>query len=250
MVDKGILQPEAVALVTGASSGIGSAVAKSLLETGMRVVCVARNAARLDEVVATCPERAISLSVDVTDTAAVAGMIEALPEDWRAIDVLVANAGSDVGGRRRFDEGEIADWTSTVETNVAGVMRVCHAVIPGMLQRGRGHVVIMGSIAGLNTYAGGSSYAASKHAVHAFTDSLRKDYSTDPIRITEILPGLVRTGFAEARHKGDSEKADAFYDSFPAALEAEDIAASVMFALGQPQSVNIAQIVVMPTENK
>ena len=250
MTEQAIVRPGAVALVTGASSGIGQAMVEALLAADCRVICVARNRSRLEAVTQNRPERTIPLAVDVTDAAAVAGMVEVLPEDWRTIDVLIANAGSDVGGRQAFDTGEVADWAATIETNVTGVIRTCHAVLPAMLQRGRGHLVILGSIAGLSTYKGGSIYAASKHAVHAFADSLRKDYSTEPIRITEILPGLVRTGFAEARHKGDAAKADAFYDSFPAALEAEDIAAAVMFALNQPQSVNIAQMVVLPTGNK
>ncbi|MCI0540150.1 MAG: SDR family oxidoreductase [Verrucomicrobiales bacterium] len=250
MTDESILKPGAVALVTGASSGIGRAIVQSLLCAGLRVVCVARNRMRLQEVTAMNPDQTLSMAIDVTDPSAVAGIVEALPEEWRTIDILVANAGSDVGGRRRFDEGNVSDWASTIETNVMGVIRICHAVIPGMLERGRGHVVTMGSVAGFSTYAGGSIYAASKHAVHAFTDSLRKDYLTDPIRITEIMPGLVRTGFAEARHKGDSAQSDAFYDSFPAVLEAENIASSAMFALSQPQSVNISQIVVVSTGNK
>jgi NADP-dependent 3-hydroxy acid dehydrogenase YdfG len=119
-----------------------------------------------------------------------------------------------------------------------------------MLERGRGHVVTLGSVAGLSTYEGGAIYAPSKHAVHAFTNSLRHDYSQDPVRITEILPGMVRTGFAAARHKGDTATADAFYDGWPDYLSAADVSAAVMFALSQPDGVNIAQIVVTPTGDK
>ena len=244
------IRPAAVALVTGASGGIGHAVAEGLLERGLRVICAARRQERLEEFCAARLETAYPLCLDVTDRAAVAQLLETLPENWREIDIVIANAGSDVGGRQRFDQGEMADWASTIETNVTGLIAVCHAVIPGMLARGRGHVVTLGSIAGLGTYAGGSIYAATKHAVRAFTEGLRKDYKNDPIRITEILPGLVRTGFAEARHRGDSDMAAAFYDSFPAALEPEDIAAAVHFALEQPERVNIAQVVVTPTGDK
>lgn len=243
------LRPGAVALVTGASDGIGRAVAESLLDRRLKVICAARRRAWLDELYGG-RDGAYVLPLDVTDGPAVAGLIETLPADRRAIDVLVANAGSDVGGRRRFDAGDMAEWAATVDTNVTGLMRVCHAVIPGMLARGRGHVVTLGSIAGLRPFPQGSVYCATKFAVRAFTEALRQDYENEPIRITEILPGLVRTGFAEARFHGDAARATEFYDSFPAALEAEDIAAAVVFALAQPQRVNVAQIVVTPTGDK
>ncbi|MEM7224779.1 MAG: SDR family oxidoreductase [Pseudomonadota bacterium] len=250
MTESDTLQPGRIALVTGASSGLGLATADGLLDSGLKVIFAARNQERLERLCAERGPNALAFSLDVTDGAAVAGLLDALPETWREIDVLVANAGSDVGGRQRFDEGAVADWSSTIETNVNGVVRVCHAVIPGMLARGRGHVVTIGSIAGLSTYAGGVIYSASKYAVRAFTEGLRKDYKQDPIRITEILPGLVRTGFAAARFGGDQDKAAEFYDSFPAALTPEDIAAATLFALEQPQHVNIAQIVVTPTGDK
>jgi len=243
------LRPGAVALVIGASDGIGRAVAESLLDRRLKVICAARRRARLEELYGG-RDGAYVLPLDVTDGPAVAGLIETLPADRRAIDVLVANAGSDVGGRRRFDAGDMAEWAATVDTNVTGLMRVCHAVIPGMLARGRGHVVTLGSIAGLRPFPQGSVYCATKFAVRAFTEALRQDYENEPIRITEILPGLVRTGFAEARFHGDAARATEFYDSFPAALEAEDIAAAVVFALAQPQRVNVAQIVVTPTGDK
>jgi len=243
------LRPGAVALVIGASDGIGRAVTESLLDRRLKVICAARRRARLEELYGGW-DGAYVLPLDVTDGPAVAGLIETLPADRRAIDVLVANAGSDVGGRRRFDAGDMAEWAATVDTNVTGLMRVCHAVIPGMLARGRGHVVTLGSIAGLRPFPQGSVYCATKFAVRAFAEALRQDYENEPIRITEILPGLVRTGFAEARFHGDAARATEFYDSFPAALEAEDIAAAVVFALAQPQRVNVAQIVVTPTGDK
>jgi len=249
MTDPDTLRPGAVALVTGASDGIGRAVAERLLDRRLSVICTARRRGRLEELY-TGRAGAHVLPLDVTDGPAVAGLIETLPAELRAIDVLVANAGSDVGGRRPFHEGDMADWAATVDTNVTGLMRVCHAVIPGMLARRRGHVVTLGSIAGLRSIPGIAVYGATKFSVRAFTEALRQDYDTEPIRITEILPGLVRTGFAAARFRGDVAQAEAFYDSFPAALEAEDIAAAVLFALAQPQRVNVAQIVVTPTGDK
>lgn len=240
----------AIALVTGASSGIGHAVVQRLIGRGCRVICAARNAQRLAAAFADQGEQTHLVPLDVTDAEGVAGLIESLPEAWRNIDVLVANAGSDVGGRQPFVEGAMADWAQTIETNVVGMMTVCHAVLPGMIERGRGHVVTLGSIAGIATYAGGAVYAASKHAVQAFTESLCKDHSRDPIRITEILPAMVRTGFAAARHRGDRERAESFYDSFPTTLVPEDVADVVLFALEQPTHVNLSQIVVTPTGDK
>ncbi len=245
-----ILKPGAVALVTGASVGIGKAICMRLLEQDAKLIAVARNRDRLEACFSDYSDSVHALPLDVTDGPAVAGLIDNLPEAWREIDILVANAGSDVGGRRPFCEGDVEDWASTVETNVNGVVRICHAVLPGMLARGRGHAVIVGSIDALGTRPGGNVYAATKHAVHALADGLRKDYANDPIRITEILPGLVRTGFAEARFRGDEERADAYYESFAAYLEADDIARSTMFALNQPAQVNIAQMVIVPTGDK
>jgi NADP-dependent 3-hydroxy acid dehydrogenase YdfG len=204
----------------------------------------------LAEVFGPYGDAALPLALDVTDAAAVAALPESLPAGFSEIDILIASAGSDVGGRKAFGEGKMEDWAGTIETNVTGLMRLCHSVIPGMLARGRGHLVTIGSVAGLKTYPGGAVYSASKHAVRAFTEALRHDYCNDPIRITEILPGMVRTGFAEARHYGDSAKAAAFYDSFPATLSAEDIAESILFALAQPDHVDIAQIVITPTGDK
>ncbi len=250
MSDASGLPDGALCLVTGASRGIGQAVAESLLRKGHRVICAARGRARLEDVFASFGTQALIFPLDVTDAAAVAALPDSLPEGWREIDVLVANAGSDVGGRRNFVEADMADMAATVETNVTGLMRVCHAILPGMQARGRGHLVTLGSIAGLETYASGTAYNASKYAVRAFTQALRKDLKQSPIRITEILPGMVRTGFAEARFHGDAERAKDFYDSFPATLAAEDIAAAVLYALEQPPHVNVAQIVVTPTGDK
>jgi NADP-dependent 3-hydroxy acid dehydrogenase YdfG len=237
-------------LVTGASSGIGEATAKALLARGLKVVCTSRRGDRLADIFGDYGEAALPLSLDITDAKAIAGLSESLPADFAPIDILIAAAGSDVGGRRDFCAGSMNDWAGTIDANVTGLMGICHAVMPGMLARGRGHVVTIGSVAGLKTYPGGAVYAASKHAVRAFTEALRHDYCNDPVRITEILPGMVRTGFAAARHRGDSAAAAVFYDSFPACLTAENIAESILFALSQPDSVNIGQIVVTPTRDK
>lgn len=170
-----------------------------------------------------------------------------LPDELREIDILINNAGHDVGGRRRFENGAIEDWAAIIDTNVTGMMRVSHAVIPGMASRGRGHIINMGSIAGVKANPEGSVYSASKHAVHGFSNSLRLDFAGSGIRVTEILPGVARTDFGSARWRGDLAQAKAFYDSFESVLTAEDVAGCVVFALEQPPHVVIAQLVVVPS---
>ena len=175
----------------------------------------------------------------------VEGMIERLPKPWREIDILVNNAGHDTGGRRRFDEGSAEEWASIIETNVIGLIRVTRAVIPGMIARDRGHVVNIGSISGYKPYATGTIYAASKFAVHGFSESLRLDYRNTGVRVTEILPGMVRTGFAMSRW-GDGKRAKKFYEDFGTCLNPEDVAGTIAFAVQQPPHVVISQLVVVP----
>lgn len=242
-----VLGPGTVALVTGASSGIGLAIATALVAKGMRVIATGRDPARLRFVCDELGDLVFPLVLDVSDGEAVAALPDSLPEALRRIDVLINNAGHDVGGRRAFQDGEAEEWEAIIETNVNGLMRVTRAVAPGMLARGYGHVINLGSVSGLFTYAGGAAYNASKFAVHGFTEALRKDFAAADIRVTEILPGLVRTNFAANRLKGDKEAASEFYDRFAGCLYPEDIAATVVFALEQPSHVNVTQLVVEPT---
>ena len=234
-----------VALVTGASSGIGTAIAEQLVDSGYRVVCTARRMDKLELLCDKLGQSAMALEMDVTQTKSVDTLVERLPPGWTDIDVLVNNAGHDIGGRRLFHEGSADQWASIIETNVTGVIRVTRAIIPAMLDRDCGHIVNIGSVAGLYPYATGTIYSGSKFAVHGFSESLRRDYRTTAIRVTEILPGMVRTGFAEAR-LNDSEKAKAFYDDFGQCLDPQDIARTVLFAIQQPPNVVIAQLVVLP----
>lgn len=233
------------ALVSGASSGIGAAICRRLVENGFRVVALARNEARLRDLCDGLGANCHPLALDITDADAIANLDDLLPQDCRAIEVLVNNAGHDVGGRRPFEEGSADQWCDIVETNVQGTIRLTHALVHGMLARARGHIVNLGSIAGLRPYATGSAYVTSKYAVHGFSESLRLDFAGRGIRVTEIMPGLVRTGFAEQR-LGDAQRAREFYDSFAQCLDAEDVARTVLFALQQPSHVEIAQLVVLP----
>lgn len=231
--------------VTGASSGIGEALCRLLAARGHRVVGAARRMERLQALADELGPAFCAIPLDVTDAAAVDALPSHLPAEFGRIDVLVNNAGHDTGGRRRFDAGNAAQWCDIVETNVQGVIRVTRALIDGMLERGHGHIVNIGSIAGLKPTATMAAYVASKYAVHGLSETLRLDYAGRGIRVTEILPGLVRTGFAEQR-LGDAGKADEFYDSFEACLQPGDIADAVAYAISQPRHVEIAQLVVLP----
>lgn len=241
------LKPDLVALVTGASTGIGAAVAAQLAAREVTVIAAARRAEPLAALAARLGPRCRPLVLDVTDPAAVAGLLERLPAELKEIDILVNNAGSDVGGRVRFDRGAIADWASTVATNVTGLLAVTHAVAPGMVARNRGDIVNIGSTSGVRTTANYAVYSATKHAVHGFTESIRLDYAATAIRVIEVLPGTVRTEFASNRLGGDSAGAAAFYAGFPELLLPDDVARCVIMALDQPAHVSIAQILVQPT---
>ena len=247
MTDDAILKPGAVALVTGASAGFGVAIAEALIAKGCQVICTARRGERLESLAERLGPNCHPLTLDVTDADATAKLCENLPEELRNVDILINNAGLDVGGRKRFEDGTVEDWAAIIETNVTGLIRVSHAVIPGMAARGRGHIINLGSISGIGAYPEGSVYSASKHAVHGLTNSLRLDFAGSGIRVTEILPGTARTEFGRSRWRGDDAHADSFYDSFETLLTAEDVAACVVFALEQPPHVIIAQLVVVPT---
>ncbi|HJP07222.1 MAG: alcohol dehydrogenase [Acidiferrobacteraceae bacterium] len=236
---------EKTALVTGASSGIGLATAQMLSTAGVRVIGCARRLDRLQAKMDALPGPALAMELDVADATAVAGLPGRLPQDWQAVDILVNNAGSDVGGRQPFHQGDINQWAGTIQTNVTGLMRVTAALLPGMLERRQGHIVNLGSTQGLVPMAGCGAYAASKFAVHGFTETLRQEYAGTGIRVSEVLPGMVKTDFAQTRFSS-VRRGEAFYQNYGQCLEAEDIARSVLFVLEQPPHTVIAQIVIAP----
>lgn len=241
--------PGAVALVTGAGGGIGARVAARLSEIGCSVICAGRRLNRLEAVVASLDGRGLAVTLDVTDEQSVGSLVDRLPADWRQVEILVNNAGHDSGGRHPFHEGTVRQWVDIIETNVVGLIRVTRALIDGMRDRNCGHVVNIGSIAGTRPYATGTLYSASKHAVHGFSESLRLDYVDTGIRVTEIMPGMVRTDFAFNR-SGDAAQAERFYEDFGTCLDPDDIARSVAFAVQQPAGVVISQLVVVPISQK
>jgi NADP-dependent 3-hydroxy acid dehydrogenase YdfG len=240
------LGADTTALITGASSGIGAETAAQLISKGCRVIAAARRIERLRGLADRLGPRCMPFELDVADRTAVVQMPERLPEAWRRIDVLVNNAGHDVGGKTPFHERGADDWASVIDTNIRGMIDVTRAVVPLMLDSGGGQIVNLGSIAGVTAFPGDAAYVASKHAVNGFSKALRLDY-LGRIRVIEILPGVVETEFDEVRRRGDKVQARAFYAGFPERLRAEDVARCVVFALEQPPHANIAELLLLPS---
>jgi NADP-dependent 3-hydroxy acid dehydrogenase YdfG len=234
------------ALLTGAAGGMGAAIARALIAAGHPVVLIDRDATRLDALAASLGGETTTLVLDITDGPKVAALPDMIPEAFRPIDILINNAGHDVGGRKRFDAGSADDWAAIVETNLTGLMRVTRAILPGMVARDTGDIVNMGSIAALRIVADMAPYNASKAGIHMLTDVIRAELAHTGIRVTEIMPGLTRTGIILARYRGDRAQEKAYFDEFEMALEPEDIARAVMFALSQPRHVQVAEMVVLP----
>ena len=241
--------PGTTALVTGASSGIGRVVATRLAEQGCQVVLAARRKDRIDALAAEIGPRALPWPIDLRDGAAIDRLPADLPEGFRDIDVLVNNAGSDVGGRLPFIDRLASDWDGMVDTNLRAVFRITRAVLPGMLGRKRGDIVNIGSISGIRSYANVTAYGATKAAIHMFSENLRSELAGSGVRLVELLPGPVRTEFMEVRFGGDQDRIKRYWDELSegAPLEAEDVARCVLFALTQPPHVTLSQIVMMPS---
>jgi 3-hydroxy acid dehydrogenase / malonic semialdehyde reductase len=217
------------AIVTGASSGIGAATAKALADAGATVVTGSRRDGNLD----------------VTDPASCARFVDDALGRLGGLDILVNNAGLSRGRDPVWDSLE-EDEREVVETNVLGLMRMTRLCVPALVESGAGHIVNLGSIAGIWSYPSGSSYVASKFAVHGYTRALRDDLQGKPVRITNVAPGLVETDFSLVRFKGDEDKARAVYSdvAMGGPIHAEDVADAIMFALTRPPNVNIDEIVL------
>ncbi len=234
------------ALITGAASGIGRAIAKQLVEAGHRVVLADLDFAGATELAQSLGESATALQLDITDRARVDDLPNLIPPAFRPLDILVNNAGHDIGGRTRFDLGKADDWSSIIDTNLNGLMRVTRAVLPEMVQRNRGDIVNISSISAIRMVPDMAAYTASKAGVRAFTDILRADLAETGLRVTEILPGLTKTNIILKRHRGDKAMEKEYFERFKIALDPEDIARSVLFALDQPEHVQIAQLYILP----
>jgi NADP-dependent 3-hydroxy acid dehydrogenase YdfG len=230
-----------VAVVTGASSGIGAATARRLAAEGFAVVAAARRRDRLDTLAASTPGIE-PVTLDVTSASSVADLAATLPD----VDVLVNNAGGAIGVEP-VEQADPADWQAMFDTNVLGTLRVTQALLPALERRAGGHIVMTGSIAGRLVYEGGAGYTAAKHAESAVVETLRLELNGRPIRVTEIAPGMVRTEeFSLVRLRGDRAKADAVYAGVEEPLTAEDIADCIAFAVTRPAHVNIDLLVVKP----
>jgi NADP-dependent 3-hydroxy acid dehydrogenase YdfG len=228
-----------VALVTGASSGIGAAAVRALAGAGFDTVAAARRVERCEELAAQVGGRALQL--DVTDP----DSVEALAAELEDVSVIVHSAGGALG----LDPVEAASdehWTAMYETNVLGVMRVTRALLPALRRAGDGHIVVIGSIAGVEVYPGGGGYTAAKHAANAVARTLRLELHADGIRVSEIAPGMVETEFSLVRFDGDAERASGVYEGLEP-LSAEDVAEVIAFVATRPPHVDVDYVVVKPT---
>ncbi|MCQ8241194.1 SDR family NAD(P)-dependent oxidoreductase [Rhizosaccharibacter radicis] len=233
-----------IALVTGASSGFGRAIAQRLVADGIRVIATARRRDRLDALRSELGDQLLPLVLDVTDAEAVAALPGALPDGWREVDVLVANAGLALG-LGPAHEAKPEDWARMIATNVSGVTTTVRALLPGMVARDRGHVITIGSIAGTYPYPGGNVYGATKAFVAQFALNLRADLVGTGVRVSNLEPGLVGgSEFSNVRFNDDDRAAKVYENAEP--LLPEDIAETVSWVLSLPARVNINRVELMP----
>ena len=242
-----VLMKNKIALVTGASSGIGRACALTVAKMGYDLIATGRRLERLEELRLELPEgvRFLPLVFDVRDRKDVDRLLTNLPPEWASIDVLINNAGN-AHGLDPIQTGNVDDWDAMIDINVKGLLYVSKAIIPGMTERNSGHIINIGSIAGKEVYPNGNVYCASKHAVDALTNGMRMDLNPFGIKVMGIHPGLVETEFSLVRFKGDSQRASTIYKGYTP-LVAQDIADIVGFALTRPPHVVLADVVVLPT---
>ena len=236
-------------LITGASSGIGEGCARKFASEGARLILNARSIDKLESLAEELREKhgteSYVMPFDVRDRKSAAAALEALPEEWKSIDVLINNAGLAVGVEKEH-EGNLDEWDIVIDTNIKALLSMTRMVVPGMIERGRGHIINIGSIAGDAAYPGGSVYCATKAAVKALSDGLRIDLVDTPLRVTNVKPGLVETNFSVVRFRGDQERACNVYNGIQA-LTGEDIAEVAYFAASAPEHMQIAEVLVMPT---
>ncbi|WP_017772899.1 bifunctional NADP-dependent 3-hydroxy acid dehydrogenase/3-hydroxypropionate dehydrogenase YdfG [Paraburkholderia kururiensis] len=234
-----------IVFVTGASAGFGAAIARAFVKGGHRVVAAARRKGRLDALCAELGDKVLPFELDVRDSAAVAAAPAALPAEFAAVDVLVNNAGLALG-LEPAQRALLDDWQTMIDTNCTGLVHVTRAFLPGMVERNRGHVFNLGSVAGTWPYPGGNVYGATKAFVRQFSLNLRADLAGTAVRVTDIEPGLCGgTEFSNVRFRGDDEKAATVYKDVQP-LTPEDIADSIYWIATRPAHVNINTIELMP----
>lgn len=238
-----------IAMVTGATAGIGEATAILLAQNGYKVIITGRRHEKLDALRRQIEEEfggtALSLPFDVRNKTEVENAIASLPTPWQNIDVLINNAGLAVG-LNPIHEGEIDDWERMIDTNIKGLLYTTRAIVNGMIERGTGHIVNVGSIAGIQVYEKGNVYCATKHAVNALSKGMRIDLLQHGIKVTEIRPGLAETEFSIVRFKGDEQRAKVPYSGV-IPLSGHDVAEVILFALSRPPHVNLNDIEITPS---
>ena len=234
------------AVVTGAAGGMGRAITEALLESGRRVVLVDRDPESLRQFAAKMGDSTFPIQLDVADAKSVDRLPDLIPNAFKPVDILINNAGHDIGGRTRFDVGPADDWSGIIQTNLIGLMRVTRSILPDMVRRNSGHIVNISSINAVRIIPDMAAYSTSKAGVHMFTETLRGELAETAIRVTEMQPGLTRTGIILTRYRGDRKKEKDYFGQFKLALDPADIARSILFALDQPPHVQIAEMMILP----
>lgn len=237
-----------IALITGATSGIGEACARKFAQGGYDLIITARREDILNTLKAeleAAGAKVKTLVFDVRDANAAKNAVESLEGEWQKIDVLINNAGLALGLDKEY-EGNIDEWSTMIDTNIKGLLTMTRLIVPGMVSRNEGHVINIGSVAGDAAYAGGNVYCATKAAVKAITDGLRIDVAESAVRVTNLKPGLVETHFSNVRFRGDNERADNVYKGIKP-LIGEDIAEVAFFAASAPKHVQIAEVLILAT---
>jgi 3-hydroxy acid dehydrogenase / malonic semialdehyde reductase len=238
-----------IALITGATSGIGKACAEILAKNGFNIILTGRREDRLKNIQKHLTNdysiKCIYLVFDVRNRTDVENQINDLDAEWRQINILINNAGLAMG-LSSFESGELDHWDTMIDTNLKGLLYMTRAIVPLMIENNNGHIVNVGSIAGKEIYANGNVYCATKHAVDAISRSMRLDLCKFPIKVSAIHPGAVETEFSIVRFEGDEERAKKVYEGFEN-LIAEDVAEGVWFMLNRPEHVNINEMTIMPT---
>jgi 3-hydroxy acid dehydrogenase/malonic semialdehyde reductase len=235
-----------IALVTGASSGFGEATVRRLVALGARVVAAARRTDRLAALAREAGPAVLPLALDVRDRAAVVAAVSGLPAEFAALDVLINNAGLALG-LEPAQRADLDEWETMIRTNCEGLVAVTHAVLPGMVARGRGHVVNLGSVAASYPYPGGNVYGATKAFVRQFSLNLRSDLLGTPVRVTCVEPGMAETEFSLVRFSGDPEKAAKVYQGVQP-LSPADVAEAICWCLTRPAHVNVNAVELMPVQ--
>lgn len=233
------------ALITGATSGIGEACARKFAKGGYRLIITGRNEQKLNQLKDELDTEVLTLRYDVRDRMATEAAVKSIPEGWTDIDVLINNAGLALGLEPEY-EGDMDDWETMIDTNIKGLLTMTRLIVPGMVERNRGHVINIGSVAGDAAYAGGNVYCATKSAVKAITDGLRIDVAHTAVRVTNLKPGLVETRFSNVRFHGDDARADNVYKGITP-LTGTDIADVAFYAASAPAHVQIAEVLILAT---